>query len=109
MEKFWSSLHENKSEGLATDMDVEIIQTLNFSSYSTIGEIRAEFESWSLQDLEWLAQHIYFMSADDEGVYHEVTFGERYEKASEPFREAVLLQSFSNNVFQKFNKKKRFF
>ncbi|MEX3625016.1 hypothetical protein [Viridibacillus arvi] len=104
MEKLWGKFNQNQE--VASDID--ILQSVYFSPFKTIGEIREQFDSWSLTELESLALEIYFTYVDDDGD-EEKHFGQLHPETYTGFSEAANTISMPTSIWKACNKKKKFF
>lgn len=106
MDKFWKSIEECSEPG----NEVEMFQVLFFGSFNTLGHIRKEFDSWSIDEMEellMLSQDTYTV---DDGVDEELYFGHRWEYSSFPLLEARFNEWCATAMWKKTRpSKKRFF
>ncbi|MER2005842.1 MAG: hypothetical protein ABS939_00200 [Psychrobacillus sp.] len=106
MDKFWGSIEKSPDPG----KEVDIFRTIFFTKAECIGQIREEFNSWELNDLERLLEDIEYSSITDEGRWEETTFGTRWEYSYHPILESKFTDWCSNHIWATLRpKKKRFF
>lgn len=112
MEKFWSTLETQYdiSEKPSWENNLEMIKLLMFSPYTEIGQIREQFDKWSISDLQLLAEYFHCRHVDDDGSPEdEGVFGERQNSGLDDYRETFIINNLPENYFQLFSKRKRFF
>lgn len=101
MEKLWANFEEKREVG----QDFDIMKTIFFSPYTNLGEIRKEFNSWSIDELISLSTEVYFTETED--LYRE--FGIMDQQSYTAFSECVASIEMPSHIWSTCNKKKKFF
>lgn len=105
MEKLWDDLSIHTGPSKTVDMT----KVLFFSSSKNLGDIRDEFDAWSINDLFYLTEEFYYSSTQDHGESEEYDFGELDRASFHPFRECQIMQSLAGTIWGLCSKKKKFF
>lgn len=106
MDKFWKAIEDTSQP----DQEVEMFQVLFFENYTTLGEIREQFNSWSIEELELLLETNENTYTADDGVTENNHFGYRWAYSNHPLLEARFTDWCSSSMWKKTRPtKKRFF